>query len=129
MHDARPTFIVLKFADPHLLKCGQRSENRTADPNGVLPLRRSDDLDLHSLRRQGDHLFLHTIRYTGEHAGPAGHHRVAVEIAADIDIALHNTVEIGLVNSRRFHPEKTWLEQRLWTAETLVADGDDLAVG
>jgi len=44
--DARARFVVLLFGNPHLLEGGQRSQNGTTDPYGILPLRRSDDLDL-----------------------------------------------------------------------------------
>ena len=43
----RPRLVVLLLANPHLLEGGERGEDRTADPDGVLSLRRRDDLDLH----------------------------------------------------------------------------------
>jgi len=36
--------IVLLLADPHLLEGGQGSQDGATDPDGVLPLRWSDDL-------------------------------------------------------------------------------------
>merc|ERR1719244_819252 len=33
------------------------------------------------------------------------------------------------MDSASFHSEEGWLEESLWAAETLVANGDDLAVG
>jgi len=38
--------VVLLFGDPHLLEGGQRGQDRTTDPYGILPLGRSDNLDL-----------------------------------------------------------------------------------
>ena len=49
--DGRAALVVLLLRDPHLLERGERGEDRAADPNGVLALRRRDDLDLH--RRRG----------------------------------------------------------------------------
>jgi len=46
MDNARARFVILLFGNPHLLEGRQRSQNGTTDPYGVLPLRRSDDLDL-----------------------------------------------------------------------------------
>merc|ERR1711963_776352 len=38
--------IVLLLGDPHLLEGGEGSQDGATDPDGVLPLRRSNDLDL-----------------------------------------------------------------------------------
>ena len=43
----RARFVILLLGDPHLLKGGQRSEDRSTDPDGLLALRGSDNLDLH----------------------------------------------------------------------------------
>ena len=47
VNDGWAGLVVLLFADPHLLKCGKRSQNGSTDPYGVFPLRWSNDLDLH----------------------------------------------------------------------------------
>eukprot|EP00665_Eupelagonemidae_sp_cell47_P006740 gene6740-biopygen5840 len=44
--------IVLLLLDPHALEGGKRGEDRPADPHGVFPLRRGDDLDLHRVGRE-----------------------------------------------------------------------------
>jgi len=124
--NGRAGFVVLLLADPHGLEGGQRGEDGAADPDGVLPLRRSNDLDLH---RAGSHrrdLLLHAVSDTWEHGRAAGHDRVGVQVLTDIDVALHDGVESGLVNAARLHTEEGWLEQRLWATETLVTDRDDL---
>ena len=43
--DGGACLIVLLLADPHLLEGGQRGQDGAADPDGVFPLRGSDDLD------------------------------------------------------------------------------------
>lgn len=53
---------------------------------------------------------------------------VGVEILTDIDVALHDGIEGGLVDAARFHTQEGWLEQGLWAPEPFVADGDDLSV-
>ena len=124
--DGRAGLVVLLLADPHGLEGGQRGEDGAADPDGVLPLRRGDDLDLHGARRHRRDLLLHAVGDTREHGRAAGHDRVGVQVLTDIDVALHDGVERGLVDAARLHTEEGRLEQRLRATETLVANGDDL---
>ena len=80
MDNRRTGLIVLLLRDPHLLECGEGGQDGTSDPDGVLPLGRSDDLDLHGGRSQGGDLLLHTIGDTGVHGGATGKDGVGVEI-------------------------------------------------
>jgi len=43
--DGRTGLVVLLLGDPHLLEGGQGSQDGAADPDGVLTLRRSNDLE------------------------------------------------------------------------------------
>jgi len=47
MYNGSAGLVIFLLADPHLLECGQGDEDRSADPDGILPLRWSDDFDLH----------------------------------------------------------------------------------
>ena len=67
--DGGTALVVFLLGDPHLLESGQRSENGTTDPDGVLALWGSDDLDLHGRGGKGGDFLLHTIRDTGVHSG------------------------------------------------------------
>ena len=127
--DGGAGLVVLLFGDPHLLEGGQGGQDGATDPHRVLALWRSDDLDLHGLGSQGGDLLLHPVGDTGVHGGASGQHGVGVQILTDVDVALHDGVVGGLVDSAGFHTQEGRLEQRLWAAESLVADGDDLAVG
>ena len=69
VNDRGSALVVLLLGDPHLLEGGQGGQNRTTDPDGVLALRRRDDLDLHGRRRQSGDLLLHTVGDTGVHGG------------------------------------------------------------
>ena len=69
MDDARARFVILLLGNPHFLEGGQGSQDGATDPDGVLPLGRSDDLDLHGRGSQGSDLLLHTIGDTGVHGG------------------------------------------------------------
>merc|ERR1739838_1206750 len=53
--------IILLLGDPHLLEGGQRSQDGSSDPDGALPLRGSDDLDLHGGGSKGGYFFLHPV--------------------------------------------------------------------
>merc|ERR1740129_2385157 len=47
VHDGGAGLVVLLLGDPHLLEGGQGGQDGPADPDGVLALRGSNDLDLH----------------------------------------------------------------------------------
>merc|ERR1719361_2403762 len=121
--------VVLLLGDPHLLEGGQGSQDGSSDPDGVLSLGRSDDLDLDGGGSEGGDLLLHTISSTGVHGGASGHDGVGVQVLPDVNITLHDGVVGGLVDSAGLHSEEGRLEEGLGAPEPLVADGDDLAVG
>merc|ERR1719166_740657 len=122
-------FVVLLLGDPHLLEGGEGSQDGASDPDGVLPLGGSDDLDLDGGGSQGGDLLLHSVGNTGVHGGASGHDSVGVQVLPDVNIALHDGVVDSLVDSARFHAQESGLEESLGAPESLVADGDDLAVG
>merc|ERR1719385_114285 len=121
--------VVLLLGDPHLLEGGEGGQDGATDPDGVLPLGGSDDLDLDGGGGQGGDLLLHTVSDTGVHGGATGHDSVGVQVLTDVDVALHDGVVGGLVDAAGLHAQEGRLEEGLGAAETLVADGDDLAVG
>mmetsp|Transcript_18235 Transcript_18235/g.38606 ORF Transcript_18235/g.38606 Transcript_18235/m.38606 type:complete len:244 (-) Transcript_18235:525-1256(-) len=127
--DRRARFVILLLGDPHLLEGGERGEDRAADPDRVLALRRRDDLHLHRGGRERGDLFRHAVGDAGVHGGAARQHDVGVEVLADVDVALHDRVVRRLVHAGRLHAEEGRLEERLGAAEALVAEGDDLSVG
>merc|ERR1711942_199573 len=122
-----PGLVELLLGDPHLLEGGEGSQDGATDPDGVLPLGRSDDLDLHGGRSQGGDLLLHAVSDTGVHGGATGKDGVGVEVLPDVDVALHDGVEGALVDANDFHAQEGRLEECLRAAETLVADSDDLS--
>merc|ERR1719328_116212 len=69
------------------------------------------------------------VSNTGVHGGASRHDGVGVEILTDVNIALHDGVVGGLVDAAGFHSEEGRLEESLRAAETLIANGDNLAVG
>ena len=129
MDDGWTGFVVFGLGDPHSLEGRERREDRTTDPDGVLSLWRSDDLDLHGGRGKGGNFLLHSIGNTGVHGGTARENVVGVKIFSDIDIALHDGVVGGLVDTSGFHTNEGRLEESLGASESLVTNGDDLAVG
>lgn len=69
MNDGRTALVVLLLRDPHLLEGRQGGQNGSTDPDGVLALGGSDDLDLHGRRSKSSDLLLHTVGDTGVHGG------------------------------------------------------------
>merc|ERR1712088_708155 len=120
--------IVFLLGDPHLLEGGKGRQDGSSDPDGVFPLRGSNNLDLNGGWSKGGDFLLHTISNTGVHGGASGHDGVGIEILPDVNIALHDGVVGGLVDNAGFHSEEGRLEEGLRGTEPLVANGDDLAI-
>merc|ERR1712150_277000 len=77
----------------------------------------------------GGDLLLHPVGDSWEHGGSSGEDGVGVQILPDVNIALHDGVVAGLVDSGRLHSDEGWLDESLGAPEPLVSDGDDLSVG
>merc|ERR1719361_1393170 len=122
-------FIVLLFGDPHLLEGGEGGQDGATDPDRVFPLRGSNDLDLNGGWSQGGNFLLHSVSNTRVHGGATRHDGVGVQVLTDVNIALHDGVVGGLMDTAGFHSQERGLEEGLWGTESLIADGDDLAVG
>merc|ERR1712201_33787 len=123
------TLVVLLLGDPHLLEGGERSEDGATDPDGVLPLRGSDNLNLDGGRRESGDLLLHPVSNTRVHGGTSRHDSVGVQVLPNVHITLHDGVVGSFVDATCFHSEEGRLEESLGAPEPLVADSDDLAVG
>merc|ERR1719204_1005564 len=98
--------IVLLLGDPHLLEGGEGGQDGSSDPDGVLPLRRSNDLDLHGGWGKSGDLFLHSVGNTGVHGGAAGEDSVGVQVLPDVDVTLHDGVVGGLVDTAGLHSQE-----------------------
>merc|ERR1712088_665472 len=127
--DGWAAFIVFLLGDPHLLEGGEGRQDGSSDPDGVFPFWRSNDLDLNGGWGKSGDLLLHTVSNTRVHGGASGHDGVSVQVLPDVNIALHDGVVGGLVDSAGFHSQEGRLEEGLRGTETLVTDGDDLTVG
>merc|ERR550525_1242396 len=122
-------FIVLLFGDPHLLEGGEGSQDGATDPDGVFPLRGSNDLDLNGGWSQGGDFLLHSVGNTRVHGGATRHDGVGVQVLSDVNIALHDGVISGLMDTAGFHTQERGLEKSLRGTESFVANGDNLAIG
>merc|ERR1719333_315924 len=121
--------IVFLLGDPHLLEGGEGSKDGSSDPDGVLSLWWSNDLDLDGGWGKSGDLLLHSVGNTGVHGGASRHDSVGIEVLSDVNVALHDGVVGGLVDSASLHSEEGWLEEGLWASKPLVSNGNDLAVG
>merc|ERR1719150_2985161 len=74
-------------------------------------------------------LLLHTVSNTGVHGGASRHDGVGVQVLPDVNIALHDGVVGGLMDTAGFHSKEGRLEEGLGGTEPFVTDGDDLTVG
>merc|ERR1719367_2567241 len=79
-----PSTIKIKIIAP--------PERKYSDPDGVLSLWGSDDLDLDGGWGKSGDLLLHSVSNTGVHGGASGHDGVGVQVLSDINIALHDGV-------------------------------------
>jgi hypothetical protein len=99
VHNGWARLVVLLLGDPHLLEGGQGGQDGATDPDGVLALRGSDDLDLHGGWEPGRDLLLHAVSDTREHGGASRQHGVGVQVLTDVHVALHDRVVSGLVDT------------------------------
>jgi len=129
VNDGWAGFVILLLADPHVLEGRQRSQDGASNPDRVLPLRGSDDLDLHGGRSLSDHLLVHSVGDARVHGGASGHDGVGIQILSDVDIALHDGVVGDLVDTLLLHTQERGLEEGFRAPESLISDGDDLTVG
>lgn len=127
--DGGASLLILGLGDPHGLEGGQRGQDGSSDPDEELPLGRGNDLDLHGGGSKGSHFLAESLGNAGVHGGSSGHHDVAVEILADIHVALQDGLVTDLVEAGHLLTDEHGLEKSLGAAETLRADGDGLAVG
>merc|ERR1712223_872342 len=121
--------IILLLGDPHLLEGGEGGKDGSSDPDRVLPLWWSNDLDLDGGWSKSSDFLLHTVSNTRVHGGASRHDSVGIEILTDVNIALHDGVIGGLMDATGFHSKEGRLEESLRATETFIANGDDLAVG
>merc|ERR1711870_144836 len=121
--------IVFLFGDPHLLEGGEGRQDGSSDPDGLFPFWGSNNLDLNGGWSKSGNFLLHTVSNTGVHGGATRHDGVGVQVLPDVNIALHDGVVGGLMDTAGFHSEEGRLEEGLRGTEPLVANGDDLAVG
>merc|ERR1719158_1487571 len=122
-------FIIFSLGDPHLFEGGEGSKDGSSNPDRVLSLRRSDNLDGHGLRGKLVELILQSLVNLLEHGGSSRHDGVGVQILSDIDVALHDRLEGQGVDSLLFNSNEGRLEQNFWASESFVSNGNDVSVG
>jgi hypothetical protein len=126
--DGRSRLVILGLRDPHLLEGGQGGKDGTTDPDGVLSLRRSDNLDLHGGRSKSSELLGHALSNSREHSGTTRHDDVGVKILTDINVALHDGLEGAVMDTRGFLSDEGRLEKHFSTTESLAADDNDVSI-
>merc|ERR1719431_971550 len=71
-----------------MVEGGERSKDGSSNPDRVLPLWWSNDLDLDGGRSKCGDFLLHTVSNTRVHGGASRHDSVGIEILTDVNIAL-----------------------------------------
>ena len=99
-------FVVFLFADPHLLEGWKRSQDGATNPYGIFPLWGRNDLDFHGGWSQVGDLLLHAVGNARVHGGATGHDNIAVEVFPDVNIAFHDGVVGGLVDTGSLHTQE-----------------------
>jgi len=127
--DRRSRLIILGLGDPHLLESREGSQDGTTDPDRVLSFRGCDDLDLHGRRSKGSQLLGHTLSNTGVHGGTTRHHNIGIQVTTDINVALHDSLEGAVVDTRGLLADKGRLEKHLGATESLVSNDNDVTIG
>merc|ERR1711970_227233 len=110
-------------------KVERESQDGSSDPYGVFSFWWSNDLDLNGGWSQGSDFLLHSVGNTWVHGGASRHDGVSVQVLTDVNIALHDGVVGGLMDTAGFHSQEGWLEEGFWGTETFVANGDNLSIG
>ena len=77
-------FIVLLLGDPHLLEGGEGSKDGSSNPDRVLPLWWSNDLDLDGGWSKGSDFLLHICSNTRVQGGTSRHEGVGIQILSDV---------------------------------------------
>jgi len=110
------------------LEGGEGGQDGTSDPDRVLSLWRSNNLDLHGRRSKGSDFASHSVSDSRVHGGTTRQDNVSVQILSDIDVTLHDGVVGGFMDTRGFQTEEGRLEESLRSTESLITDGNNLTV-
>merc|ERR1711878_168214 len=97
--DGGTGLVVLLLGDPHGLEGGEGGQDGATDPDGVLPLWWSNDLDLDGGWSKSGDLLLHPVGNTWVHGGASRHDSVGIQVLPDVNIALHDGVVGGLMDT------------------------------
>merc|ERR1712232_593644 len=87
--DCWARLVVLTLGDPHLLEGAQGGKDGATDPNRVLALWWSHDLDLHGGWCQGCEFLGHSLTNASKHGSATRENHVAVQVLTNVHIALH----------------------------------------
>ena len=133
MHHLGAYLVVFCFGYPHWHKCRQGGQYWPSYPYKELSLGWSNHSNLHRAGCQRNHLFRESFRDTWEHSASSTHYYVAIEIFADIYVALHYRLISYFVESWHFissllPSQVGGFEECFRTSESLVADRNHLAV-
>ena len=80
MDNGWATLIILLLGDPHLLEGGEGCKDGSSDPDRVLPLWGSNDLDLDGGWSKSSDFLLHPVSNTRVHGGATRQNSVRKQV-------------------------------------------------
>lgn len=127
--NGRTSLIIFLLTDPHLLECGQAGQDGAPDPNGILALWGSYDLDFHGAGCQGYDFPLHPVSNARVHGAASRQHSVGIQVLANIHVTLRDRVEGCLMDPAGLNAQKGRLENGFRASKAFIPNGDHLPIG
>ena len=122
MDNGWAALIVLLLGDLHLLDGGKRSKDGASNPDRVIPLCGSNNLDLDCGWSKGSDFLQHKVGNSGVHGSSSRHDSVGIKILTAINITLYDGVVGGLMDTTGFHSKEGRLEECFRAAEMLITN-------
>jgi len=124
-------FFVISHSHPARSVGGERGEDGTTGPDGVVSVRRSDDLDLRLGINSAENVLLKSLRKTRVQSRTTGEDDVGVEILSDVEIASLDGLDCEAAHAESLATFNDFrgLEQGLRSEEAGRVDNDRRAIG
>ena len=106
MNNIGTVFITFLLGNPHRLEGREGRQDRATNPDGVFSLGWGNNFDFDGGWGQGSDFLLPTISNTRVHGGATRHDSVGVQVLPDVNIALHDGVAGGLMDTTGFHSQE-----------------------
>ena len=103
MNNRGTAFVIILVGNPNLLEGREGKQDRATDPDGVFSLEWGNNFDFDGGWSQGSDFLLPMISNTRVHGVATRHDSVGVQVLPDVNVALHDGVVGGLMDTRGLH--------------------------